>query len=320
MKRPTSRGFTLVELLVVIAIIGVLIALLLPAVQAAREAARRMQCGSNLRQLSLGLLGYHDVHKRFPPGGMSCNNLSWRCFILPHIEQSAIYDQMKAYRTFDRGECRSGTNNEGTHRANLFAIHRISLFLCPSSDEVGTKSSFNLTDGRKAYCSHYFGVAGPLGYNPVTDQDYTSAFTTQLPYGGYALDGVLGMNSETRIRDITDGTSRTLMLGEMKNGDRNSWTAGAMITGTNDPLSNNGSGTKAQAAMKNVRWAINSPWWDEFGGSDIDNEFAFGSYHPDGAQFALADGAVIFLQESMDMVLYKALSSARGGETTPEPL
>jgi hypothetical protein len=71
--------------------------------------------------------------------------------------------------------------------------------------------------------------------------------------------------------------------------------------------------------MKNVRWAINSPWWDDYGSSDVDNEFAFGSHHPNGAQFALADGAVTFLEESIDMVLYKALASAAGGETAVLP-
>ncbi|NLE38309.1 MAG: DUF1559 domain-containing protein, partial [Pirellulaceae bacterium] len=107
-----AGGFTLVELLVVIAIIGILVALLLPAVQAAREAARRMRCANNLRQLAVGLQNYHDSHLQFPPGGMSINNLSWRCFILPFIEQGAIHEQMVNFGTFNQGECRGSTNNE----------------------------------------------------------------------------------------------------------------------------------------------------------------------------------------------------------------
>src|SRR5262247_3134396 len=87
------RAFTLVELLVVIAIIGVLVALLLPAVQAAREAARRMRCSNNLKQLSLGLLNYEDVYKTLPPAGINTNQMSWVVMLLPYIEQKNLFDQ-----------------------------------------------------------------------------------------------------------------------------------------------------------------------------------------------------------------------------------
>jgi prepilin-type N-terminal cleavage/methylation domain-containing protein len=314
-KHGRRHAFTLVELLVVIAIIGVLIALLLPAIQAAREAARRIQCASHLKQLALGLQSYHDAHRQFPPGGMSCNNLSWRCFVLPFIEQMAIHDQLENYGSFNQGECRGGTNNEGDNGANLVATNRIDLFQCPSSTDLRTKSSFSLTDGRVTHVSHYFGVAGPLGYNPVTGKSYSSAFEGTLNYGGYALDGVLGMNSTVRLNDITDGTSTTFILSEIKNGDANAWTAGAFISGTSDPITNNNSGTKAQGAMKNVRLAINTPRIDV----DLDNEYAFSSYHPGGAHFASADGSVTLVEEDIDMVLYKALCSMDGGEIAKLP-
>jgi len=313
--KRTRSGFTLVELLVVIAIIGVLVSLLLPAVQAAREAARRMRCGSNLRQLAVGLQNYHDSHQQFPPGGMSVNNLSWRCFILPFVEQGAIYEQMITYGTFNRGECRGYANNEGTNRANLIATNRVDLFQCPSAAGLNTKLSFSLTDGRVTHVSHYLGVAGPLGYNPATGQDYPGAFIGVLNYGGYALDGVLGMNSTVRIKDIVDGTSKTLMLGEEWNGSANAWTVGAFIGGTNDPITNNNVGTKSQGAMKNVRVAINTPYVN----ADVGNEAAFCSYHPGGSQFAFADASVTFISEDIDLILYKALCSMSGGEAAMAP-
>src|SRR6188474_2683919 len=99
------RAFTLVELLVVIAIIGVLVALLLPAVQAAREAARRMSCSNNLKQLSLALHNYEDTHKTLPPAGIDSNQMSWTVLLLPYMEQKPLYDQFNfnkgAWNAFD---------------------------------------------------------------------------------------------------------------------------------------------------------------------------------------------------------------------------
>ncbi|NLE36403.1 MAG: DUF1559 domain-containing protein, partial [Pirellulaceae bacterium] len=210
---------------------------------------------------------------------------------------------------------RGSTNNEGTNRANLIATNRIDMFQCPSSDYLRTKTSFTLTDGRVTHVSHYLGVAGPVGYNPATGQDYPGAFIGVLNYGGYALDGVLGMNSTVRIKDIIDGTSKTLMVGELHTGAANAWTAGAFISGTIDPITNNNSGTRAQGAMKNVRHAINTPYVDV----DLDNEMAFSSYHPGGAQFALADASVRFFDQEIDLVLYRALCSMSGGESVSAP-
>jgi len=107
-SRP-GRGFTLVELLVVIAIIGILIALLLPAVQAAREAARRMQCSNHLKQLALGLHDYHDSHKGFPSGALVSNGLSWNVLILPYIEQGPLYAKFN----FNQGDFNGAPNQEG---------------------------------------------------------------------------------------------------------------------------------------------------------------------------------------------------------------
>src|SRR5690606_25768768 len=137
--------------------------------------------------------------------------------------------------------------------------------------------------------------------------------SSALNYGGYGLDGVLGLNYKVRHKDISDGHSKTLMLGELSKsvtvgglqaGSGNAWTCGCLINGTIDPIENNNisGSTRAYGSMKTVRFAINTPWVD----LDNDNEMAFSSYHGSGAQFAMADGSVRLLSEDLAMVVYLA--------------
>jgi prepilin-type N-terminal cleavage/methylation domain-containing protein/prepilin-type processing-associated H-X9-DG protein len=320
------RGFTLVELLVVIAIIGVLVALLLPAVQAAREAARRTQCMNNLKQLALGIHNYHDANRVFPAGARSSNNLAWRCFILPFIEEQGLHDLMESYGTFNTGIYRGLTNNEGTNRANLIATMKVNTFVCPSSEYLlSTKSSNALTDGRIPYVSHYLGVAGALDQIAGTSRYYTSKYAgspqaidpIKEDYGGFALNGILHINSSVKGKSITDGFSKTLILGEKWNGAVDGWTCGAFIGGTGDPITGKHDGvhTRATPAIKNVRFSINYP--DSL--VESANEVAFSSRHPGGAQFAFADGAVVFVQEDIEMSLYRGLCSRNEGEIVSLP-
>ena len=124
---PTSRrAFTLVELLVVIAIIGVLVALLLPAVQSAREAARRIKCSNNLKQIGLAMHNYHDTHLAFPAGARVLNNLPWNVFILPHIEQQSLYRPIRSrHRCVQRRHQSEGPNK------NILSLTRLNAYLCP---------------------------------------------------------------------------------------------------------------------------------------------------------------------------------------------
>ncbi|MFI4876264.1 MAG: DUF1559 domain-containing protein, partial [Blastopirellula sp. JB062] len=210
-SRSDSRGFTLVELLVVIAIIGVLIALLLPAVQQAREAARRMSCTNNMKQLGLAIHNYHDVHLQFPPGGNSSvnwtgrdNELSLHSFLLPFIEQTAVQDAIDF------------TGHSYLTEKDHAAI-RVDAFLCPSSTRVydETVSSGVLTyDNPRLHTMHYYGVMGPKGVNAETNEAYESEESVATN-GGFARQGVFYDLSKTKFRDITDGTSNTFALGEL---------------------------------------------------------------------------------------------------------
>ncbi len=187
-SRPSRvRGFTLVELLVVIAILGVLVGLLLPAVQAAREAARQTACQNNLRQIGIGLHLYHDAHQAFPIGGIEWRpygstdgerQLAWSAFLLPHLEQQALYDQLDLSKTFDAAENAGG------------AATVLSVYLCPTSDRDAL-----LIDGR-----------GPCDYGGITGERISTP--NNPPKGTMIYDRAF------RIAEITDGTSHTLIVAE----------------------------------------------------------------------------------------------------------
>ncbi|NOZ40219.1 MAG: DUF1559 domain-containing protein [Planctomycetes bacterium] len=194
------RAFTLVELLVVIAILGVLVGLLLPAVQAAREAARRTQCQNNLRQIGVGLQLYHDLNETFPMGGLEWRpfggsterQLAWSAFLLPQLEQQTLYDRLDLTKAFDAAE-----NAEG-------AATVLSVYLCPTSvrDEP-------LVEGR-----------GPCDYGGIYGERIT---TPNNP-----PKGIMVYDQAFSFAEITDGASHTLIIAEDTR-----WPEGQWINGRN---------------------------------------------------------------------------------------
>lgn len=192
-KKCQLRGFTLVELLVVIAIIGVLVALLLPAVQAAREAARRIQCQNNLKQIGLGLLGYHDVHEEFPLGCVEWRafslpdnrQLAWSAYILPHIEQETLFDQLDLSKPFD-------------DPTNAFAAAQVvPVYLCPSAEIPESE-------------------LGPTHYAGINGENIFPGFPNN-PQKGVLLvhvDDSIKKIEPISIEEITDGTFATLIVAE----------------------------------------------------------------------------------------------------------
>jgi prepilin-type N-terminal cleavage/methylation domain-containing protein len=294
---PSSRpGFTLVELLVVIAIIGVLIGLLLPAVQKVRDAANRMKCQNNLKQMALALHGYHDVYGILPPGVQTGvgNMLSFHVFILPHMEQAGLYRRFNLAVAYDNS-------------TNLaLGLNLVPNYQCPTATQLFTQyGSGEWSGGQMTYTHHYYGVAGPIGTNPQTSVAYTSITTNQ---GNEATQGVLGMGSKVRLTDITDGTSNTLMIGEM------SWTnANYYRVWTRGTFDDTTSPDRDTTCCRNVANAINST---PYNGADNANNTSFGSEHAGrGANFANGDGSVRWIGTNISLGVYLSLASSNGGET-----
>lgn len=300
MKR---HAFTLVELLVVIAIIGVLIALLLPAVQQAREAARRMHCSNNLKQLGLALHNYHGAYNTFPPAGITSNQLSWHVFILPFLEQSAIHAQV---------DFTQGTLQDPGKKEN--GIHRIDAYLCPSATDVYTgwkhaDAQVPTGSGVEPYTTHYLGIMGPSGTNSQTGNPYTVTAQGVGHYGGYAQQGAFTFPRPAKFSNFTDGTSNTYAIGECSWGTSSqpNTTARNWVFGANGTF-NNDVENRAFPASKNIFYPINTKIVSTF------NNTSLGSLHPGGSQFATADGAVSFVPETISNDIYLGMASRDGGE------
>lgn len=294
MCRP--RGLTLVELLVVIAIIAILIALLLPAVQGARESARRVQCGNNVKQQALGLLAFDDAHGHFPPG-WDRHGTGWSGFILPRVEQTALHDSL----ILTGGA--AGRWNVPPNRTALETT--LDVFRCPSMPG----SSFYLDHGIRRVPGSYGGCASAT----VTHDDQLRASPQ---------NGILHGESRTTAAAIRRGLSNTILLGERrteftleKDGQKlDHWYIGSVqITGWPTTSSQEYSEFVGSTAVPmNARLIATA--------SGHAMEQSFGSYHFDGATFASADGAVHFLSGSVDQAVYTRLGSRLGdgqGEAVP---
>ncbi|MEZ6057318.1 MAG: DUF1559 domain-containing protein [Planctomycetaceae bacterium] len=188
-SRRAGRGFTLIELLVVIAIIAILVALLLPAVQSVREAARRSQCQDHLHNIAVGLHNYEGTHKIFPPGYISSNLFAWGAHLLPAIEQKPLYDQFNFNIPL--------TNNTTGSPTNLvLAQTSIALFHCPSS-VAPEKQTFDVLTNQGT--ADYVGNYGRTAIHPS---------------GSAKPEGLFYPNSNIRMANLTDGTGNTFMVGE----------------------------------------------------------------------------------------------------------
>ena len=356
--RKPRGGFTLVELLVVIAIIGILVALLLPAVQAAREAARRMECGNNLKQLGIAMHNYHDTYKTFPstPGAPTSEtptgrfNQSWLAWsalakLLPYVEQEPLANRIDWRYRWD-------SDQGGSVNNSVVARSRIETYLCPSDGASNIQYTANMGP-----TSYGFSAGPSSSWDP--DQ---------------FRPGIAALNTEIRIRDITDGTSNTLCASELKIGrntgqwdptvrPREEWYR--VVTGSRLQRSNNDAGRVWRATPAHIQaikqyyeqtclamfdsgsgwngssdeqgrfWAAGRVYWGPYfttlvkpnaGPScDVDNSVTDidvkepSSYHPGGVQAAMCDGSVRFISETIDQANWIAAGSIDDGDQTELP-
>jgi len=314
-----QRGFTLVELLVVIAIIGVLVALLLPAVQAAREAARRTQCSNQLRQVGIACQNHHDTIGHFPSSTTLVSNLSWIAQILPYMEQQNLVNLV------DKTVPWHHDNNDIAEQTPLLQ------FICPS---LGPElSAFIGPPGQTAFEQasslrpHYVAVMGAEFSCPETISlsprippqaaTYTMANCEDLTrIGGWADNGIIFPGSEISFRHITDGSSSTMLVGEVSwsgAGPSRTWIVGNSGGGGTENFSN----VTWVYNSKNIQWAMKEANREDPDASPSgfgNNDTSLGSEHPGGAHVAFADGSVQFLNEdaSVEDVLYPLASRASG--------
>ncbi len=303
-----KSAFTLVELLVVIAIIGILVALLLPAIQAARESARRAQCDNNLKQIGLALQNHHGTYGCFPPGQAAKDDDSYGLgsFLLPFMEENVLYDQIvqratTSTETFDHTghieapKCTEFDKFGVTIKPGEMGKVKIATFRCPTA-EIDDFNSANYGTWT------YAGCVGRDG--EVDDRDMGGVFLRRL------------VKPARRIKDITDGTSKTFAFGEVRVAD-----------GVNKPLDNSDKSYPLWVGNPQVT----SDWYsilraasptsplNNISSSNSLRRTSFGSQHSGGAKFNFCDGSVRFITEDIDVNLYQDLGDRRDGDAVTVP-
>jgi len=342
------RGFTLVELLVVIAIIGVLVALLLPAVQAAREASRRIKCSNNVKQLALALHNYHDTMNVFPPGNLypagasgsatvtanasgcywstSSSTLPgapWTVLILPYIEQKPLHDSLNFNIEFN-SYLNIGTQTVNTQRCEV----PIAAFRCPSyalpPHRWVLPTAVAGTEPRYAkFVNNYYACMGGGAILTGTANNNDGCYQPNVPGGSIAqfTNGLIGVNTRNGLKHCSDGTSNVVLVGEsayqgieLLRGWFNGMRTNA--NGGNQPLGNiagtAGVPNGGQRHYVNFQGTTTS----NLNIHNALNTLYFGSNHVGGCQIAMADASVQFLNENINLALYQRLGAMDDGQPT----
>ena len=297
--KTKRRAFTLIELLVVISIIAVLIALLLPAVQAARESARRAQCVNNLKQLGLALHNYEGTHLTFPPGYVSNFNATgddtgpgwgWAAMLLPQFEQSPIFNSINFNLAIEQPSNLTGR------------LPSVGVFACPSDPHPPTYWAIDRDAStgapRRNICE-------------VASSNYVGMYGTGEP--GPGGNGLFFRNSKVGIRDITDGTAQTLAVGERSHRLGEATWVGSVTNAIMFPVDNDDIGRyRTETSPGMVLGHVGEGVGPGDRRGDV-NQF-FSLHSGGGVNFLFADGHVTFLKSTLNYRTYKAIATRAGGE------
>lgn len=311
-SRSSQRGFTLIELLVVIAIIAMLIALLLPAVQQAREAARRTQCKNNLKQMVLALHNYHDTHNVFPIGRQlraagtpnsgpltgGGNGWGWSTYILPFIDQAPLYNQFNLSFPL----CNKSTP-QGLRNCELVKT-AVPYALCPSDTAPSQATMGSSTD------AHQVVDWAVTSYKGQASSFYEGRYAWP-PTDASHSNGIFFNDSQIRMRDITDGTSNTILLGEV------TWALSQVqrMYGTINPAAGIATASSPYTGWSVGQYPMNPP--ANALPAFARREMTFHSLHEGGAQFAFGDGTVRFLSENIQNTSRNWIGGIGAGFGTP---
>jgi prepilin-type N-terminal cleavage/methylation domain-containing protein/prepilin-type processing-associated H-X9-DG protein len=299
--RFPKSGFTLVELLVAIAIIGLLVALLLPAVQAARESSRRLQCQNNLKQIGVAIQAHHDAKKQFPMGRNRFDQfaVSWSFYLLPHIEETTIYNSHDPQlRVFD------DANNQAMRTP-------IEIYACPSRRKAAADRNFDNNDA--APLPGTLGVATLSDYAANAGLDFMTGMTSQKDsdgiFGGFNRmeAGPIFSGSRISASRVEDGLAATLAVGERH--------LPPVPQDTAPEMAHYAIGDTAAIAGDTPHTAFRGTKNGLANGSDDPDQTKFGSSHSSGAvHFVFLDGHVTALRADTDIAVLKGMSTIGGGE------
>jgi prepilin-type N-terminal cleavage/methylation domain-containing protein/prepilin-type processing-associated H-X9-DG protein len=356
LRRWARRAFTLIELLVVIAIIAILVGLLLPAVQKVREAANRMKCQNNLKQLALACHNYHDTNGSFPPGsainpdwnnttgvwnqngGWAWDQGSWMVYALPYIEQGNLYNQLVG---LGLGQSKVDVITRAV-TANVLPVS-VPLFSCPSDPVDQDRACYNYAAN---YGAAAIGASAPCNYDPFSSiycpngadgkpspNPALAGLNFTCTNGkGMFFEGASPKSEKIRMSSVIDGTSNTILLGEILRGQSSA--ESFSCCGTHQPGPNGGPGIPAQrswASFDNGETSAMLPlnyYCKTYHNDDCQNVCpdptvnpwnwsvcsGYKSYHTSGVNFAFVDGSVHFISQNIDQVtLIKLAERADGG-------
>ncbi len=318
MVNSGRRAFTLIELLVVIAIIGILVGMLMPAVQQVREAARRTDCANNMRQMAIACHNYESSFKRLPPGTQSYNgantNISTHAYLLPFIEQNSLYDLIDFRVSYN-------------HANNLEARNtQVGTFLCPSNVD-------QLPSGLGGRNNYYCNAGVQLLHTGIPDEDPGG-----VNYGMPPSDGIFFNDSRIRMADITDGTSHTALFSERVTGDgsngistpkSDTFRPGTHPATPDDALADANAIDVSDLSMQGNS-NVGAPWLRSYHSTtrywhvNVPNGRSAmfppnrimttaSSYHPGGVQMAAADGSVHFVAQTIDLITWRNMGCRNDG-------